>query len=63
VANQVIDCSRGLPHSPRLLRNDKHGVFICGAQNRVQPSLSSRRRLAVRRSLLQPKQDRLFIRQ
>jgi hypothetical protein len=29
VAIQLIDCSRGLPQSPRLLRNDKRGEFIC----------------------------------
>jgi hypothetical protein len=28
VAIQLIDCSRGLPQSPRLLRNDKQGEFI-----------------------------------
>jgi hypothetical protein len=29
VAIQLIDCSRGLPQSPRLLCNDKQGEFIC----------------------------------
>jgi hypothetical protein len=29
VAIQLIDCSRGLPQSPRLLRNDKRDEFIC----------------------------------
>jgi hypothetical protein len=28
VAIQLIDCSGGLPQSPRLLRNDKQGEFI-----------------------------------
>jgi hypothetical protein len=28
VAIQLIDCSRGLPQSPRLLRNDKQSEFI-----------------------------------
>jgi hypothetical protein len=28
VAIQLIDCSRRLPQSPRLLRNDKQGEFI-----------------------------------
>jgi hypothetical protein len=33
VANQLIDCSRGLPQSPRLLRNDKRREFVCRARN------------------------------
>jgi hypothetical protein len=27
-AIQLIDCSRGLPQSPSLIRNDKQGEFI-----------------------------------
>jgi hypothetical protein len=31
VAIQLIDCSRGLPQSPGLLRNAKRGEFICSS--------------------------------
>jgi hypothetical protein len=40
VAIQLIDCSRGFPQSPRLLRNDKRDEFICSsgvAQRRSNP--------------------------
>jgi hypothetical protein len=35
VAIQLIDCSRALPQSPRLLRNDKRGKFICRGAKRA----------------------------
>jgi hypothetical protein len=37
VAIQLIDCSRGLPQSPRLLRNDKRGEFIYRAGANAEP--------------------------
>jgi hypothetical protein len=38
VATQLIDCSRGLPQSPRLLRNDKRREFICRSAATKQSS-------------------------
>jgi hypothetical protein len=37
VAIQLIDCSRGLPQSPTLFRNDKQGEFIYRARTNAEP--------------------------
>jgi hypothetical protein len=48
VAIQLIDCSRGLPQSPRLLRNDKRGEFICRSAATKQSSQLDRHTLVPR---------------
>jgi hypothetical protein len=52
VANQLIDCSRGLPQSPRLLRNDKQGEFICRSAATKQSIWLDRHALRMRGALL-----------
>jgi hypothetical protein len=48
VAIQLIDCSRGLPQSPRLLRNDKQGAFIYRSAAPKQSSYLDRHALIPR---------------